>query len=180
MLALLDISSAFDIIDHPILLQRLHTNVGFTGAVLKWFLSNLTDRTHYFSISNHCSAFSPVHSGVPQCSFLGPFLFTMYIKPLSAINDSHSIIHHSIAYDLQKQMSAPPDGTFEVHSSLQSCIRDDKVGQLQTCIDSMTAWQKSCLSPLVELPICVAYLLQSISAMHKFPSNYLWIIWVLL
>ena len=36
-------------------------------------------------------------------------LFTMYIKPLSAIIDSHSIIHHSFADDIQLQMSAPPD-----------------------------------------------------------------------
>ena len=68
----------------------------------------LTDRTHYVSLSNHCSAFSPVHSGVPQCSVLGPMLLTMYIKPLSAIIDSHSIIHHSFADDLQIQMSVPP------------------------------------------------------------------------
>ena len=60
------------------------------------------------SLSNHCSAFAPVHSGVLLGSFLGPMLFTMYIKPLYAIIDSHSIIHHSFADDLQLQMSAPP------------------------------------------------------------------------
>ena len=47
------------------------------------------------------------HSGVPQGSVLGLMIFTMYIKPLSAIIDSHSIIHHSFADDLQLQMSAP-------------------------------------------------------------------------
>ena len=41
------------------------------------------------SLSNHCSAFAPVHSGAPQGSVLGPMLFTMYIKHLSAIIDSY-------------------------------------------------------------------------------------------
>ena len=88
VLALLDFSSAFDTIDHPILVHRLHTNFGFTDAVLQWFSSYLSDRTHYVSLSHHCSAFAPVHPGVTHGSVLGPILVTMYIKPLSAIIDS--------------------------------------------------------------------------------------------
>ena len=126
VLALLDFSSAFDTIHHPILVHRLHTDFGFTDTVLQWFSSYLTDRIHYVSLSNHCSAFAHVHSGVPQGSVLGPILFTMYIKPLSAIIDSHSIIHHSFADDLQLQMSAPPDRISELLHSMQSCISDVK------------------------------------------------------
>ena len=74
----------------------------------------------------HCSAFAPVHSCGPHGSVPGPMLFTMYIKPLSAIIDSHSIIHHSFADDLQLQMSAPRDRTSELLHSMQSCIGDVK------------------------------------------------------
>ena len=49
-------------------------------------------------------------------------LFTLYIEPLSAIIDSHSIIHHSFADDLQLHMSAPPDRISELLHSMQSCI----------------------------------------------------------
>ena len=126
VLALLDLSSEFDPIYHPILVHRLHTDLGYTDAVRQWLSSHLTDRTHYVSLSNHCSVFAPVHSDVPQGSVLGPMPFTMYIKPLSAIIDSHSIIHHSFADDLQSQMSAPPDRISELLLSLQSCTGDVK------------------------------------------------------
>ena len=126
VLALHDFSSVFDTIDHPIFVHRLHTDFGFTDTVLQWFSSYLTDRTHYVSLSNHCSAFTHIHSGVPQCSVLGPMLFTLYIKTLSAIIDSHSIIHHPFADDLQLQMSAPPDTISELLHSMQSCICDVK------------------------------------------------------
>ena len=89
VLALTDFSSAFDTIDHSILVHRLHADFGFTYTVLQWFSSYLSDRTHYVSLSNQCSGFAPVHSGVLQDSVLGPMLFTMYIRPLSAIIDSH-------------------------------------------------------------------------------------------
>ena len=123
---MLDFSLAFYKIDHPILVHRLHAEFGFTYTFLQWFSSYLTDCTHYVSLSNHCSAFAPMHSGVPQGTVIGPMLFTMYAKPLSAIIDSHCIIHHSFADDLQLQMSATPDEIYELLHSIQSCISEVK------------------------------------------------------
>ena len=68
-------------IDHSTLVLCVHAEFGFTYTVLQRFSSYMTDRTHYISLSNHCSALAPVHSGVPQSLVLGPMLFTMYIKP---------------------------------------------------------------------------------------------------
>ena len=52
-LALLDFSSAFDTIDHPILVHRLHTDLRFTDTVLQWFSSYLTSRIPHISLSKH-------------------------------------------------------------------------------------------------------------------------------
>ena len=125
------------------------------------------------ALRNNHHYFAPVHSGVPQGSVLGPMLFTMYIEPLSAIIDSHSIIHHSFADDLQLQMSAPPDEIYELLHSMQSCINDFKAWANANMLCLMTTRHNSCLSPLRKLSISIAYLLQSQSAMLIFPSNIL-------
>ena len=109
VLALLDFSSAFDTIDPTVLVHRLHTDFGFTDTVLQWLTSYMTDRTHYVSLYIHCSAFAPLHLAFSQGSVLGPMLFTMCTKSLSAIIDSHSTIHHLFADYLQLLMSVPPD-----------------------------------------------------------------------
>ena len=74
-LALMDFSTIFNTIDHSILVHRLHIHLGFTDAVLQRFSSYQTDYTQYICLSNHCSAFAPVHSvpqgSVPQGSVLG-------------------------------------------------------------------------------------------------------------
>ena len=107
VLTSLDFCSAFHTIDHSILVHRHNADFEFSDNVLQWLSSYLTDPTHYVSLYNHCSDFAPVNSDVSHGSALGPILFTMYIKPLSAIIDSPSIIHHSFADDFQLQMSAP-------------------------------------------------------------------------
>ena len=103
---MLDFSSAFDAIDHSILVHRLHTDIGFTDTVLQWFSSYLTDRTNNVSLSNHCSAFAPVHSGFPQGSVLA-LCFSPCILSLCLPLSTHTFMHHPFSDDLQLQMSAP-------------------------------------------------------------------------
>ena len=86
-----------------------------------------------------------------QSLVIGPMLFTMYIRPLTAIIDSHSIIHNSFADDLQLQMSAHPDNISELHHSMQSCIGDANAWAIANMLNLMTTRQNSCLSPLREL-----------------------------
>ena len=119
-----DFSSAFDTIDYSILGLRLHTDFGFTDTVPEWFSSYLTDRTNYVSLSNYFCAFPPVQSDVPLSSVLGPMLFTMYPRPLSAINVSHSTIHHSFADDPQLHMSATTDEISVLLHPMQACTSD--------------------------------------------------------
>ena len=95
----------------------------------------------------------------------------MYIKPLSAIIDSHSIIHHSFADDLQLQMSAPQDRISELLHSMQSCISDVNAWATANMLRLNDNKTNSCLSHLRELSISIAYLFLSLWVMLKFPSK---------
>ena len=103
----------------------------------------------------------------------------MYVKPLSAIIDSHSIIHQSFADDLQLQMSAPLDKISELLHSMQQCISDVKAWATANVLELNDNKTELMLVTYKELIISITYLLQSLSAMIKFHSNSLSRIWVL-
>ena len=73
-LIMLDMSSAFDTVDHAILIQRLRY-LGIKGTVLDWFISYLCDRSHYVRIGDSASCKTMTKFGVPQGSVGGPLLF---------------------------------------------------------------------------------------------------------
>ena len=85
ILSLLDLSAAFDTIDHVILSQRLSSTFGCTGTVLGWFESYLSNRTQSVFVNDIQSAPSNLKYGVPQGSVLGPILFTMYTQPTPSL-----------------------------------------------------------------------------------------------
>ena len=99
ILLMLDLSSAFDTIDHDILLSRLCNVYGITGNALDWFRSYLTGRIQRVVIENVVSGDQELGFGVPQGFCFGYEVYCMYTKPVSDIIQRHGLSHHSYAAD---------------------------------------------------------------------------------
>eukprot|EP00745_Piridium_sociabile_P020377 TRINITY_DN313_c0_g1_i4.p1 TRINITY_DN313_c0_g1~~TRINITY_DN313_c0_g1_i4.p1 ORF type:complete len:508 (-),score=73.27 TRINITY_DN313_c0_g1_i4:117-1640(-) len=130
VLTLLDLSSAFDTIDHSILLDRLKLAFGVRDTALKFFESYLTDRKQVVSVLGYESDPSPLCYGVPQGSVLGPILFILYTHPLSDVISHHRIHHHMFADDTELYNSANRSHSDVLFSTMQSCISDVKAWTL--------------------------------------------------
>ena len=140
LLVMLDLSAAFETIDHEILLHRLEYFFGFRGPVLAWFRSYLVDRKQYVSIPSHgdtassnsksvyTSSQSTPLCGVPQGTILGPILFTLYTAPLEEILLRHGLDPMIFADDSQSYI------TCEHYSEAQP--------GLERCIDEVKQWMR--------------------------------------
>jgi len=119
----LDISAAFDTIDHTILLDRARRDFGIHDTALNWLQSFVSDRKQYVAVGAQQSQSADCTSGVPQGSVLGPLLFAMYISPVGNVVAAHSLRYHQYADDTQLYMAVRPstDTTFQ---SLSRCVED--------------------------------------------------------
>ena len=77
----MDLSKAFDTIDHDILLTKLY-HYGFRGISHEWFRNYLTNRKQYVSCNTGKSQYENIQCGVPQGSILGPLLFIVYMNDI--------------------------------------------------------------------------------------------------
>lgn len=126
VLVLLDLTSAFDTVDHEILIDRLKTVFGFSGSVLQWFSSYITDRTFNVVVNNIMSEMSGLSCGVAQGSVLGPFLFLLYLLPLGQIIQRFSeVSYHLYADDVQLYCSFN-DSEFYTLSRFLDCLTSIK------------------------------------------------------
>ncbi len=138
-LILLDLSAAFDTIDHQMLLTYMESYLGVTGTALNWFTSYLYDRKQCVVIDGVVSQLSTLKYGVPQGSVLGPILFCIYTLPLSKIIKQHNMALHIYADDTQIYCF------FNVKSSTDA---DNALASLTKCVEDVRAWMTQSLLKL--------------------------------
>ena len=125
VLLMLDLSAAFDTIDHGILLSRLNSLYGISGDALDWFKSYLSNRVQRVIIGDTVSECKNLNFGVPQGSVLGPKIYCMYTKPISDIIAGHGLSHHCYADDTQLYIAI--EHSANLHSELlrmEQCVAD--------------------------------------------------------
>ena len=134
ILVLLDLSAAFDTVDHAILLRRLETSFGITDAALAWFSSYLSGRSQRVSVDGERSDSYPLPYGVPQGSCLGPLLFSTYASKLFDVIKLYLPSVHAFADDTQLYLSFKPDNS---HSEAEA------IYAVEQCIRAIRAWMNT-------------------------------------
>lgn len=125
VLLMLDLSAAFDTIDHSILLQRLEFSFGICNSALSWFRSYLEGRSQKVAVGTTHSNSIKLNFGVPQGSVLGPRLYCMFSKPIGEICKRHHMRYHCYADDSQIYLVIEPiDNWTDISTRLESCIED--------------------------------------------------------
>lgn len=130
VLASLDLSAAFDTVDHTIFIHRLRHLYNIQGKALDWFTSYLSRRTHSVRINDVSSPTGAVLSGVPQGSVLGAMMYIMYTRPLCDIMKRHNVQYHCYADDTQVY----------THCDNTASEIQNSIANLEECITEITHW----------------------------------------
>ena len=143
---LLDLSAAFDMLDHATLLNHLQSRFKITGVVFKWIGSYLSDRSQAVVLNNGegetaISNAVRLSMGVPQGSILGPLLFTLFTTPLGDICRQYYQDFHLYADDTQLYASF-------IASSEES--RESCMFKINSCVGEISKWMSINLLKLNE------------------------------
>ena len=161
LLVLLDLSAAFDTVDHNILLARLKSRIGINGTTLNWFTSYLNNRSQRVSLNGFTSDSFKLPYGVPQGSCLGPLLFTIYSSKLFEVIKCHLPEAHAYADDTQLYLSFSPD-TATNHTdaviAMERCISDIRTSMLIGTKQQLSKVNIDCLTvgSIDVVPVTVA------------------------
>ena len=126
---MLNLSAAFDTIDHNCLFYKLRNYFGITGNALKWLTSYLTKRSSEVVTDNVHSLKTFNNFGVPQGSLFGPLLFILYINELTDVGYEFGLKMHSYADDTTLYIGFNP--ATEFHTSSEN---------LKSCLNKMNTW----------------------------------------
>jgi len=148
-LALLDLSAAFDTVDHTKLVCRLDISYGIRGRALTWFTSYLGGRCQFVRCGVSKSAMKFVLCGVPQGSVLEPILFLLYTADLLRLIEQHGLHPHLYADDVQIYGACAPSATHQLSQQIAACEDDVALWMRSNRLQQNTAktevlWCASC------------------------------------
>ena len=137
LLAMIDLSAAFDTIDHCSFTALFPHKYGVDGTALGWFQSYLAGRLLCVRVGDHRSDPQTLSCGVPQGSVLGPVVFNLYTTPLEQIVHRHKLRYHKYADDMQIYGEVDPKSVFDqlrVQSQLESCLAEVRAWMLKNML----------------------------------------------